>query len=62
VIAILPRLPAASEYTADQRRIISARLAEAEKSPFHGPFTAKQAAAFLSKTLKNRSLKRQRQG
>jgi AbrB family looped-hinge helix DNA binding protein len=62
VIAILPKLPAASEYTAEQRRIISARLAEAEKGPFHGPFTAKQAAAFLRKTLKTRSVKRQQPG
>ena len=58
VIAILPKLPAMSECTAEQRRIISARLAEAEKGPFHGPFTAKQAAAFLRQAVKARSVKR----
>jgi len=53
VIAILPRLPAAAdEYTPEQRRIINARLDEAEKGPFYGPITAKEAAAFLKKTLK----------
>ena len=56
VIAILPKLPAATdEYTSEQRRIINARLGEAEKGPFHGPFTAKEASAFLKKrTLKAR--------
>lgn len=52
VISIFPKLPsAADEYTPEQRRIISARLDEAEKGPFYGPFTAKQATAFLRKTL-----------
>jgi len=51
VISIFPKLPsAADEYTPEQRRIISARLDEAEKDPFYGPFTAKQATAFLRKT------------
>jgi hypothetical protein len=40
------------EYTPEQRRIVNARLDEAEKGPFHGPFTAKEASAFLKKTLK----------
>jgi hypothetical protein len=40
------------EYTPEQRRMISARLDEAEKGPFYGPFTAKEATAFLKETLK----------
>ena len=53
VIAILPKLPTAvDEYTPEQRRMINARLDEAEKGPFYGPFTAKEAAAFLRETLK----------
>jgi AbrB family looped-hinge helix DNA binding protein len=53
VIAIFPKLPAAvNEYTPEQRRMINARLDEAEKGPFYGPFTAKEAAAFLKETLK----------
>ena len=39
------------EYTPEQRRIINARLDEAEKGPFYGPFSAKEAAAFLKETL-----------
>ena len=53
VIAIFPKVPtAADEYTAEQRRRIDARLYEAEKGPFYGPFTAKEATAFLKETLK----------
>jgi AbrB family looped-hinge helix DNA binding protein len=53
VIAILPKRPTAvNEYTPEQRRTINARLDEAEKGPFYGPFTAKEAAAFLNETLK----------
>jgi AbrB family looped-hinge helix DNA binding protein len=53
VIAIFPKVPtAADEYTAEQRRRIDARLDEAEKGPFYGPFTAKEATAFLKETLK----------
>jgi AbrB family looped-hinge helix DNA binding protein len=52
VIAIFPKVPtAADEYTPEQRRIINARLDEAEKGPFYGPFSAKEAAAFLKETL-----------
>jgi bifunctional DNA-binding transcriptional regulator/antitoxin component of YhaV-PrlF toxin-antitoxin module len=55
VITILPKLPvAADEYTPEQRRIIAARLDAAEKGPFHGPFTAKEAAAFLKRNLRAR--------
>jgi AbrB family looped-hinge helix DNA binding protein len=62
VIAILPKLPAAvDEYTPEQRRMINARLDEAEKGPFYGPFSAKEAAAFLKETVKaTRSAKPQR--
>jgi hypothetical protein len=48
----MSRKVAADEYTPEQRRIINARLDEAEKGPFHGPFSAKDAAAFLKETLK----------
>jgi AbrB family looped-hinge helix DNA binding protein len=43
------KLPSAEhEYTAAQRRMIIARLAEAEKGPFFGPFkNGVQVAAFL---------------
>ena len=40
------------EYTPEQRRMIDARLDEAAKGPFYGPFTAKEATAFLKETLK----------
>jgi bifunctional DNA-binding transcriptional regulator/antitoxin component of YhaV-PrlF toxin-antitoxin module len=40
VVTILPKLPSADdEYTPAQRRIIDARLYEAEKGPFYGPFS-----------------------
>ena len=43
------------EYTPEQRRIIDARLREAEKGPFHGPFkNGAEVAAFLRKTIKSR--------
>ena len=55
VITIVPKLPTADdEYTPEQRWIINARLDEAEKGPFYGPFTAKEATAFLKKTLRSR--------
>ncbi len=55
IITIVPKLPmAAEEHTVEQRRIIGAQLDEAEKGPFYGPFTAKQATAFLKMTLKAR--------
>jgi bifunctional DNA-binding transcriptional regulator/antitoxin component of YhaV-PrlF toxin-antitoxin module len=54
VITILPKLPTAGdEYTPEQRRIIDARLAEGaadiKAGRVHGPFTAKQAAAFIER-------------
>src|SRR5260370_6142926 len=51
VINIVPKLPAADdEYTPAQRRVISARLREARKGPYYGPFaTVDEALAFLHK-------------
>jgi AbrB family looped-hinge helix DNA binding protein len=45
------RFPTADcEYTREQRRIIDARLAKAEKGPFYGPFKdGAEVAAFLKK-------------
>jgi len=38
------------EYTPEQRRIINARLAKAEKGPFFGPFkNGAEVAAFMKK-------------
>jgi AbrB family looped-hinge helix DNA binding protein len=38
------------EYTPAQRRLINARLAEAEKGPYYGPFkSGAEVAAFLRK-------------
>jgi len=56
VITILPKCPNADdEYTPEQRRIIDARLAEAQEGPYHGPFkTADKAIAFLRKEIGNR--------
>jgi AbrB family looped-hinge helix DNA binding protein len=42
------------EYTPEQRRIINARLDEAEKGPFHGPFKGgAEVAAFLKKKIRS---------
>ena len=56
VITIVRKLPLASdEYTPAQRRIIDARLTEARKGPYLGPFeTAHEAIKFLRKEIKNR--------
>ena len=57
-IVITPRLvidrskfpTADDEYTPQQRRIINARLADAEKGPYYGPFkNGADLAAFLRK-------------
>jgi hypothetical protein len=38
-VVTIRKLPSADkEYTVEQRRIIDARLDEAEKGPFYGPF------------------------
>src|SRR5436305_844126 len=54
------KFPAADdEYTPQQRRIIDARLREAEKGPFYGPFkNGAEVAAFLKKTIKARRSKK----
>jgi bifunctional DNA-binding transcriptional regulator/antitoxin component of YhaV-PrlF toxin-antitoxin module len=51
IINIISELPTADdEYTPAQRRVIDARLAEARKGPYDGPFkTADEAIAFLRK-------------
>jgi len=56
VINIVPELPVADdEYTPAQRRVIDARLRQARKGPYHGPFaTAEEAIAFLRKEVRKR--------
>ena len=53
IINIIPKLPTADdEYTPAQRRVIDARLAEARKGPYYGPFeTADDAIKFLHKEI-----------
>jgi bifunctional DNA-binding transcriptional regulator/antitoxin component of YhaV-PrlF toxin-antitoxin module len=61
IINIIPNLPTADdEYTPAQRRLIDARIAQARKGPYHGPFkTADEAIAFLNKEIgKRRAAKR----
>ena len=57
VVTIIPKLPTADdEYTPEQRRIIDAQLDEAEKGPFHGPFsTAEDMIAHMKSQLKKPS-------
>jgi bifunctional DNA-binding transcriptional regulator/antitoxin component of YhaV-PrlF toxin-antitoxin module len=56
VINIVPQLPVADdEYTPAQRRVIDARLQQARKGSYHGPFaTADEAIAFLRKEVRKR--------
>ncbi len=56
IINIIPELPRADdEYTPAERRVIDARLAEARKGPYYGPFkTADEAITFLGKEIRNR--------
>lgn len=56
MIMIIPELPTADdEYTPEQRRVIDARLAEARKGPYYGPFdTAEEAMKFLRKEIRTR--------
>ena len=56
IINIIPELPNADdEYTPAQRRVIDARLAEARKGPYYGPFkTADEAITFLRREMRNR--------
>ena len=63
VITIVPKLPTADdEYTPEQRRAIDARLAKADEDikagRVHGPFTAKQASAFIETLAKERGTKK----
>jgi AbrB family looped-hinge helix DNA binding protein len=56
IIHIIPELPsAAGEYTPAQRRVVDARLADARKGPYYGPFeTAEDAVRFLRKEARKR--------
>ena len=48
---------AGDEYTPAQRRIIDARLAEARKGPYHGPFgTVEEAITFIRKKIRSRKV------
>jgi AbrB family looped-hinge helix DNA binding protein len=60
IINIIPELPTADdEYTPAQRRVIDARLAEAQEGPYHGPFTTADAAiTFLKREIRARKIKR----
>jgi bifunctional DNA-binding transcriptional regulator/antitoxin component of YhaV-PrlF toxin-antitoxin module len=60
IISIIPKLPAADdEYTPGQRRKIDARLADARKGPYHGPFNnAEDAIRFLNHEIRTRKNKR----
>jgi AbrB family looped-hinge helix DNA binding protein len=60
IINIIPELPSADdEYTAAQRRVIDARLAQARRGPYHGPFdNADEAIKFLKKEIRSRKTKR----
>jgi len=56
IISIIPDLPIADgEYTPAQRRVIDARLSEARKGPYFGPFeTADEAIKFLRGEIRKR--------
>jgi hypothetical protein len=58
MITIVAKPPVADdEYTPRQRAVIDARLAEAEKGPFYGPFsTANEAIKFLHKEIRSRKM------
>ena len=60
VINIVPKLPSADdEYTSEQRRVIDARLVEARKGPYYGPFeTADEAVKFLRREIRRRKAAR----
>jgi bifunctional DNA-binding transcriptional regulator/antitoxin component of YhaV-PrlF toxin-antitoxin module len=62
IISIIPDLPSADdEYTPAQRRVINARLAEARKGPYYGPFkTADEAIKFLSAEIRSRKAARRK--
>jgi AbrB family looped-hinge helix DNA binding protein len=51
--------PVADEYTPEQRRILDARLKQAEKGPVYGPFkNGREVAAFLKEWQRNAKPKR----
>jgi bifunctional DNA-binding transcriptional regulator/antitoxin component of YhaV-PrlF toxin-antitoxin module len=56
IINIIPELPSANdEYTPTQRRVIDARLRQAKKGPYYGPFeTADEAVKFLRAEIRAR--------
>ena len=56
IINIIRSLPTSDdEYTPAERRVIDARLAEARKGPYYGPFkTADEAITFLHKEIRKR--------
>ena len=63
VITIIPKPPTAhDEYTPEQRRVIDARLAKSDEDikagRIHGPFTAKQSAAFIEALANERGIKK----
>jgi AbrB family looped-hinge helix DNA binding protein len=60
IITIISKPPVADdEYTPEQRQIIDARLAKADKDikagRVHGPFTAKEASAYIERLAKERT-------
>jgi AbrB family looped-hinge helix DNA binding protein len=62
VINIIPELPTAiGEYSQRQRRAIDARLAEARKGPYYGPFeSAEEAIEFLNNEIRTRKIKKRK--
>jgi hypothetical protein len=53
--AVRQRIDNDDEYTPEQRRKIMARLDEAEKGPFYGPFkNGSEVAAFLKRYISAR--------
>jgi bifunctional DNA-binding transcriptional regulator/antitoxin component of YhaV-PrlF toxin-antitoxin module len=62
-ITIAPKNPPVNhEYTPAQRRAIDARLAKTEEDikagHVHGPFTAKEASAFVERLARDRATKK----
>ena len=61
VINIVPELPVADdEYTPSERRAIDARLRQARKGPYHGPFDSvdEMLASMKGKKAKAPRIKR----
>jgi hypothetical protein len=56
VITTSRKIPVVGDdYTPAQRQIIDARLTEARKGPYHGPFqTPEEAIRFIGKEVRNR--------